>query len=626
MGATVGSMAECTVGWAACAASGMSARISRQCLPPAAAPIIFGLMPSKQRSWFRRMVASVLPVAGLITMLLALVFLQLRWSARVSDAERARLQQNLQRSTGNFQSAFTQDLFGICQTLQSSQPRELPVLVDQLFDRYSVWRRISRHPALIGGLYLWSTSSAGANSLLKLNMQDHRLEPVAWPKPLQRFAAQSTSGKHGLLLPRQPDSWLWDERIPALVHPVYTSEKTQKAGRPQFFGYLLVVFDPTDFEQVYLPNLGGRFFPLSNGFVFQLIERDAHHEYKVAYQSDPRSIGVFPHADATVPLLATSLPEQTMLYSAPASPGAVSSPVELSGIYTQKWRIAVRHQAGSVDAAVISLRRRDFALSIIVLAMLLVSLITILAATRRARRLAQLQMEFASGVSHELRTPLAVISSAAENLADGIITDGDKIRDYGALIHQESQRLSGMVDHILEFAQLESHPHKERLEIAATAEILHAVLANERRLVEAAGVSLETNIPADIPLLHTNPAVLQQCLQNLVSNALKYGSGGGRIVLAVSAAHEHGEDRVLIRVEDFGAGIAPEELPHIFEPFYRAGDVRDSQIPGTGLGLSLTRKMMEGLGGRITVESLPGKGSAFTLHVPANAGDGGSQA
>ncbi len=142
------------------------------------------------------------------------------------------------------------------------------------------------------------------------------------------------------------------------------------------------------------------------------------------------------------------------------------------------------------------------------------------------------------------------------------------------------------------------------------------MLDHERPLIQAAGIKLEMDIQGDLPMLFTNAQTLQQCLQNLLSNALKYGSGGGRILLAASTAHEYQEDRVLIRVQDFGAGIAPEELSHIYEPFYRAPEARDSQVRGTGLGLSLTRKMMDGLHGKITVESSLGKGSTFTLHVP----------
>ncbi|MGC1781388.1 MAG: HAMP domain-containing sensor histidine kinase [Acidobacteriaceae bacterium] len=585
-------------------------------MPRAPAPIIVALMQPKPRSWRTGMVAGTLPIAGLITMLLALAFLQLRWSTRVSEAERARLQQNLQRSAGGFQFAFARDLLGICQTLQASQPRDPRVIVDQLFNRYTVWRRISRHAALIGDLYIWPQAGGEADTLLKFNPQTRQLEPVAWPESMRLFAAQARANPG--VLPHRPRAWVWNEQVPLLIHPVYAIAATENPKRPALYGYLLVVFNPRDFERAYLPDLGRRYFPLSNGFVFQLIERENGHEL-VAYQSDnPRRASVFQHADAIIPLLDGSGP-----YRPPARPAAnggmpiaAAAPVYLSVADDAKWQIAVRHRSGSVDAAVTSLRRRDLAVSIIVLIMLLVSLLTILAATRRARRLARLQMEFASGVSHELRTPLAVISSAAENLADGVVTQEDRIRDYGMLIHQESQRLSGMVDHILDFAQLDSQAPSYRLESVAVRSIVEAVLANERPLIEAAGVSVDVNIPSDVPLVLASPSILQQCLQNLVSNAVKYGSDGGRIILEVSTPREDGDDRLRIRVQDFGAGISPEELSHIYEPFYRASSARDSQIRGTGLGLSLTRKMIEGMGGRITVESSPGKGSAFTLHIP----------
>jgi signal transduction histidine kinase len=120
--------------------------------------------------------------------------------------------------------------------------------------------------------------------------------------------------------------------------------------------------------------------------------------------------------------------------------------------------------------------------------------------------------------------------------------------------------------------------------------------------------------------------VLSQCLQNLLSNALKYGSSGQRIVLTANEARDDGQAQVQIAVQDFGAGIAPEELAHIYEPFYRTTAARESQIHGTGLGLSLTRNMIEGLDGRITVQSSPGKGSIFTLHVPASIRNSSAEA
>ena len=270
-------------------------------------------------------------------------------------------------------------------------------------------------------------------------------------------------------------------------------------------------------------------------------------------------------------------------------------------------------------AAVASLRRRDLAISIGVLLVFAISLFTILIATRRARRLARLQMEFASGVSHELRTPLAVICSAAENLADGIVTGDGRVRDYGAMIHREGQRLSGMVDHILDFAALHSDGRGYHRVPTPVSEVIGAALAGSRVIAQSDAVTLETSVPGDLPLLLTDARALEQCLQNLLSNAIKYGSAGGRVQLWAARGGEDKPDRVLIGVRDYGAGIAAEDLPYIFDPFYRGEGSRHSAVRGTGLGLSLTRQMMEALGGRVTVESATGAGSTFTLEVPAAA-------
>lgn len=579
-------------------------------LPRSAPPFIVALMQSKQRNWAEGIVAGGLPVVALIAMVLVLAILQLRWSARVSEAERARLEENLQHSTAGFQAAFARDLLGVCQTFQASQPRDPKTAMGQLSDRYALWRRIPHNAVLISDLYVWRKPS---NTLLRFNLENEQFDAVPWPHELRRFSRRFHADRESL--PTGPDAWLWDEEIPALVHPVYVSAGEHATTRPNLYGYLMARFSSPNLEKAYLPNLGRRFFPQSNGFTFQLTERNGTMSPRVVYESASlNNAAFFAHADTVLPLL-----DNAITYRPPpasGSVGATSGQVHLSVSDASRWQIAVRHRSGSVGAAVLELRHRDLAVSIIVLAILLVSLILILIATRRARRLARQQMEFASGVSHELRTPLAVISSAAENLADGVVTDGDRIRDYGELIHRESQRLSGMVDHILDFAQLDAAEPHYQLEPVAIQTVVDSVLTSERAQVQASGISIETKFNPDLPLFLTNVAVLQQCLQNLLSNALKYGRSGGRIVIETSTVHEDGEDRLLLTVRDFGAGISSEDLPHIYEPFYRANNVRGSQIPGTGLGLSVTRKLVQGLGGRITVESLLGKGSAFTLHLP----------
>ncbi len=434
------------------------------------------------------------------------------------------------------------------------------------------------------------------------------------------------------MLPRQAKAWLWDEHALTLIHPLYTLGPDGSTTHPAFFGYLFVALNANHFEQTYLPTLGQRFFPLSHGFIFQIVQRHGEYRRHVIYQSDKlMPAGVFEHNDASIPLLdetahnpGVATMEQSdataQATGADVVAGSAPGPILISYFYTPRWKIAVRHRSGSVDAAVNNLRRRDLAVSMVVLLMLLVSLITILIATRRARRLARLQMEFASGVSHELRTPLAVIRSAAENLEDGLITEEARVRHYGSLIHKESQRLAEMVGHILDFAQLHAERYSYHLDEVPVTAIVESVVAGEQPLIDAAGMTVVAQIPEDLPLLLTDATLLQQCLQNLLSNAVKYGASGGKILVTASVHQEEGESRVKISVRDFGVGIAPEELAHLYEPFYRTQSARDSQIRGTGLGLSLTRKMVESLGGKITVESALQKGSTFTLHLPIAVG------
>lgn len=600
-----------------------------QVLPPSAGPTIVGLMRPKRRSW-----TTVLPILGLVAVIVALAILQFRWSGEVSEAERDRLQQSLQRSTAGFQAAFARDLFGICRSLQISRPGEPAAIEQQMMDRFAAWRRISGHAALVEGLYLLPRSGGPSASLLRFDIENRQLGPTAWPQSLEALRV------HGhRALPKQPTRWLWDERIPALIHPVYATD-AGTVGRPQLLGYLVVRFDAHQFEQVYLPNLAHRFFPSGSGFDFQLIENQKNGDRSVLYRSAKNvPPEAFPRADAVIPLLAADAlatpgsneigSDGTGLNEAGSNGAAESTKVSngaaalgppsiVLASEPPQWWIALRHRSGSVETAVRSARHRDMAISAAVLLVLAISLLTLLIATRRARRLARLQMEFASGVSHELRTPLAVICSAAENLADGVVTGDSRVRDYGSMIHREGQRLTGLVDHILDFAALHSDARQYPLEPTSVAAVVEATLVESRPLADSAGVEIEVKVPKDLPKVMTDARTLGQCLQNLLTNAVKYGNTGGKI--QVSAVERKDEPAaVSIAVRDFGTGIASEELPHIFDPFYRGATARTSRVRGTGLGLSLTREMIEALGGRITVESLPDEGSTFTLHVPVAA-------
>lgn len=280
------------------------------------------------------------------------------------------------------------------------------------------------------------------------------------------------------------------------------------------------------------------------------------------------------------------------------------------------WTLALQHQAGSLDAAVAAVRRRNLFMSFGILSVLAASAGLVMVNARRSEKLAAQQMEFVATVSHELRTPLAVIRSAAQNLSAGVVHDADQAQRYGDLIESEGRRLTDMVEQVLEFAGLKDAKRRVVLRPMDAVPVLRDVIASTSSLPEARGVEFDLNIGADVPAVVADEAAFRRALNNLIGNALKY-AGDGRWV-GVSASRGAGQDDgfVLVSVADRGHGIASDDLAHIFEPFYRGRHAVEQQIRGNGLGLSLVKQLVQAIGGRVSVTSAPGEGSRFTLHLP----------
>ena len=280
------------------------------------------------------------------------------------------------------------------------------------------------------------------------------------------------------------------------------------------------------------------------------------------------------------------------------------------------WQLVVKHRAGSLEAAVTKARHRNLAISFGILLLLGASVGFIVLSSRRAQRLATQQMEFVAGVSHELRTPLAVICSAAENLADGVIDNRDQIRRYGGLIRDEGRRLTGMVEQVLEFAGAQSGRKGYELRPTELGQVIEdAITACHLQLTEG-GFEIERKIAANLPILKADGAALNRAIQNLLCNAMKYSGDSRWIGLSVESAPTSDGEEVRIGVSDRGLGIAPSEMERIFEPFYRGKEVMAAQIHGNGLGLSLVKHIAAAHGGRVSVESKVGQGSVFIMRLP----------
>jgi signal transduction histidine kinase len=226
-------------------------------------------------------------------------------------------------------------------------------------------------------------------------------------------------------------------------------------------------------------------------------------------------------------------------------------------------------------------------------------------------------MDFVATVSHELRTPLAVIRSAAQNLSAGVVLDAAQAKKYGEVIDAEGRRLTDMVEQVLEYAGLSGGRRPLMARPIDAGSVARETLASCEALLPGDHFEVEIEVAPDLPPIVADEGAIRRALQNLVANALKYGADGRWLGLSVRRGAARGRDEVQMTVADRGRGIDAADLPHIFEAFYRGRRAVDEQIHGNGLGLSLVKRIAEAHGGRVTVKSSPGEGTAFTIHLPA---------
>jgi signal transduction histidine kinase len=235
---------------------------------------------------------------------------------------------------------------------------------------------------------------------------------------------------------------------------------------------------------------------------------------------------------------------------------------------------------------------------------------------RRELTLSRLKSDFVANVSHELKTPLALIRLFAETLELGRVPGEQKAQQYYRVINKESQRLTQLINNILDFSRIEAGRKEYRLASADVGRIVAEVVDAYRFQIEQQGFTFEVAVEDDLPRVTADKEALAQALLNLVNNALKYTRDEKFLRLEIS---HRADGQVAIAVSDRGIGVAKGEQKKIFEKFYRAEDSLVHETKGSGLGLSLVKHIMEAHGGTVEVESTPGKGSTFTLLLPVDA-------
>lgn len=237
--------------------------------------------------------------------------------------------------------------------------------------------------------------------------------------------------------------------------------------------------------------------------------------------------------------------------------------------------------------------------------------------TRKEVQLAQLKSDFVSNVSHELRTPLSLIRMYAETLEMGRIPGEEKKMAYYKNISQEAERLTHLINNILNFSRLESGKKEYNFTDVDVNRLVENVLDTYQDSILEQGFKLEKQLSNEKLEIRADESAVSENLINLIDNALKYSNDDKFIRIST----EKSNNKVLISVEDHGAGIAPENQGKIFEKFYRESNALIHNTKGSGLGLTLVKYNMQAHGGDVKLNSTPGKGSRFTLNFPINRGE-----
>src|ERR671914_169854 len=232
----------------------------------------------------------------------------------------------------------------------------------------------------------------------------------------------------------------------------------------------------------------------------------------------------------------------------------------------------------------------------------------------RERELEQARKELISSVSHDLRTPLASIRAMIESINDGLVSDQETVRRYLRTIETEVENLSQLINDLFELSQMEAGTLELHLESSSLNDLISDTLESMSAQATAGGryLNLKGSVDGEVPSVVMDARRVQRVLYNLVQNALRHTPPDGTIYIL---ARDVGTE-VQVEVSDTGEGIPDEELPRIFDRFYRSERSRSRDTGGAGLGLSIAKGIVEAHGGRLWVESALGKGSTFGFALP----------
>jgi signal transduction histidine kinase len=577
-----------------------------------------------------RPTATTLLAAAVLGLLPVLAALQYRWLGQVSENERTRLQRALVNAMGAVARDIDAEVAGAVTSLN----------LDRLIaDADAPVRNTAPRGAgptgpagLVRDILYVAPPDPGRTTLLvsRCDTRSASCAPTTWPAELAELQLRLArwyrrgSGDVGELsrIVRAPGV-----SQSVIVVPVQRGrsprgrrESNGRGDRSERTAVSLLLLNDQWLRSALLPSIVARHFGAP---------RDSDFQIAVVHRDRPLDVVYGDHGPALDDILTRPEGWQEMFTLRPdgfsdrrsSDEGGISSGDTEINVFgrdedddDEEWMLVARHRDGSLQDAVANVRRRNMLVSSGILLLMGVSVGLIAVTARRAQRLAHQQIEFVAGVSHELRTPVAAIHLAAQNLADGKVGDPARIQRYGAAIQLESQRLRETVERVLQFASTSAGQGLGPRRLVDVRALVEEAAAAFR--AEHAGTAVAVTAPAGTCHVAGDPAALRTCVQNVLSNAVKYGGTDPHVEITLTIESRARRPELRVSIKDSGPGIPAADLAHIYEPFFRGRYALEERIQGNGLGLYLVRRLITAHGGRVSAHSTLGKGSTFVLHLP----------
>ena len=562
------------------------------------------------------------------------------WLDGVKAVEARRIHSDLANGAGRIQSEIALE-FAVIAALLSYDMYGKDYdewSVKHLTGLYEKWSYGTRFPGLIDSAYLVDFSaSATAVSRYSVPDQEVTVDMEDVPDLIADLTAQKSetglyrivSHSNGILL-------------------ILPLEKEQSGGEKKVewrqvpAGYIVVEFDTKYFAEKVVERLFDLYLGARGDFRFALIAEDTG---KVLASSGGIVSDI---ADEKVKLTAWIGAESSLLTDVLSAAGEVGGALSQKGLsapfrdlFIRQWfglslakaedsrrrvlsedrtreapssggfMLNIWHSAGSIEEAVRGTRNRRLAIGYSVLASLALVAIVYFLLYRRARELRDREHEFVATVTHELRTPISGISAVADNLAAGIVKDPAQVREYGKAVLDHGRRLKDLIDRVLLYAGLSGSTNRGAGESIDLDEFIRAAawrvpsLPKKRLIIHIS----ENQYRGDVLAIET-------ILTNLLSNAARHAGDRATVTLDVHSESRKHRSWLVIRVSDTGPGIPRQEQKKVLEPFYRGEAARATQVPGSGLGLSLVNRIVKTFKGRISVNSIPGQGTTVIVRLP----------